>query len=232
MHHIIASINSLLKSEYKSPRLSNPDDPLEDLVFLLLSPRIRSDQHLKIFAQLRALCPDFSKLLEIPCGELQDCVRKGGLSKQKIDRLEDCLKEIERRNGTLSLDTIREMNEADAELFLRSLPGVGIKIARCVMMYTLEHQVFPVDINVHRILTRVGIVDEMDSKRDKTHDIIQDTIPPEYRYDLHVNLVMHGKTVCQPRNPKCGGCALSFLCKYNIASSSEESYTGVLFNDR
>lgn len=46
----------------------------------------------------------------------------------------------------------------EAYIYLRSLPGVGLKSALCVMMYSLGLDVFPVDARVHRVLCRVGLI--------------------------------------------------------------------------
>ena len=51
------------------------------------------------------------------------------------------------------------MSDKDAEAFLLSLPGVGKKIAQCVLMY-LDREVFPVDtLLAHRPAARMGQAD-------------------------------------------------------------------------
>ncbi|MFC1961512.1 endonuclease III domain-containing protein [Chloroflexota bacterium] len=215
---VIKRINTLLLSEYGSPRLGNPEDPLNDLVFLLLSPRTRYESHMRVYFALKEVCPDFSQLQNVSKQTLIQCVKESGLSKQKVERLIACMYDIEKKNGIVSLDNLKTMSEINAETFLRSLSGVGVKIARCVMMYTLGHKVFPVDINVFRILSRIRLIEKMDFKRDLTHDTIQQLIPRKYRYDLHVNLVMHGRTTCLVRKPKCNQCVINDQCKfaYNV----------------
>jgi len=165
------------------------------------------------YLALKELCQDFKQIKNLSKQTLERCIKDSGLSKQKVERLLACMNEIKKRNGSVSLDNLKTMDEIDAEAFLRSLPGVGIKIARCVMMYTLRHEVFPVDINVYRILSRIGLIEKMDFKRDSTHDMIQNKIPRKYRYDLHTNLVMHGRMVCLANNPKCKLCLINSLCK-------------------
>ena len=42
---------------------------------------------------------------------------------------------------------------------LVQLPGVGRKTANCVLVYAFEKPVIPVDIHVHRISNRLGLVE-------------------------------------------------------------------------
>ena len=219
----IGDLSAVLREEYGTPHLGNPEDPFEDLVFLLLSPRTRDESHMRAYMALKQTCPDIRQLPIVPEQAIEKCLGDSGLARQKSQRLLACMWAIEKRNGSLTLDNLRTMDELEAETFLRSLPGVGIKIARCVMMYTLGHQVFPVDINVFRVLRRIGLVGEMDFKRDSTHDKIQSMIPRNHRYDLHVNLIMHGRRVCQVRSPKCTVCVVHGLCdSSNVSHPADE----------
>jgi endonuclease III len=37
--------------------------------------------------------------------------------------------------------------------------------------------------------------------------------PPEDAYELHINLIRHGRAICRPR-PRCGECGLRRMCPY------------------
>jgi endonuclease III len=38
-------------------------------------------------------------------------------------------------------------------------------------------------------------------------------VDPEDAYELHINLIEHGRRVCRPR-PRCDRCALRRMCPY------------------
>jgi endonuclease III len=38
-------------------------------------------------------------------------------------------------------------------------------------------------------------------------------VDPEDAYELHINLIRHGRAVCRPR-PRCEECALRRMCPY------------------
>jgi endonuclease III len=88
---------------------------------------------------------------------------------------------------------------------------VGPKVARCVLLYSLDRQVFPVDSHCRRVLGRLGFLPpRVDIKA--SHDFLQAIVPTEIRRSLHVNLIHHGRQICVPRTPDCGRCALLSLC--------------------
>jgi endonuclease III len=108
------------------------------------------------------------------------------------------------------------MSDDECEQFLLGLPGVGTKVARCVMMYSLDRQVFPVDTHCWRICRRLGWVrrttpDGNCSRRDA--DRLQSRIPPELRRSLHVNMVSLGKRLCLAGSPRCDECPIGRLCR-------------------
>jgi endonuclease III len=39
-------------------------------------------------------------------------------------------------------------------------------------------------------------------------------IPDDVRYQLHVNMVNHGRKLCRPSNPRCAECPIRRYCEY------------------
>ena len=97
--------------------------------------------------------------------------------------------------------------------WLVSLPGVGVKIAHCVMMYSLGRDVLPVDRHVNRILQRLDVV-PYGEPPENVGKMIQDIIPKGTAHSLHVNLVVHGRRKCRVDTPKCDSCDIEALCAY------------------
>lgn len=103
------------------------------------------------------------------------------------------------------------MGDAEAEAFLTSLPGVGPKVAKCVLMYSLDRKVLPVDVHVHRVARRLGFATK--KRPDTSQDLIEAEIPSNLRYGFHVNAVAHGRKVCKSE-PLCDRCPLVSICRY------------------
>ncbi len=69
----------------------------------------------------------------------------GGLQNQKASAAKGIIMHLIRKLGRPTLNPLKKMSDEECEKFLMSLPGVGKKVARCVMLYSLDRQVFPVD---------------------------------------------------------------------------------------
>ena len=95
---------------------------------------------------------------------------------------------------------------------LMELPGVGRKTAGCVLVYGFNLPAIPVDVHVHRISNRIGLVKT--KKPEETESELR-TIYGEKDW-LQVNelFVSFGQTTCLPRQPKCEACPIAKLCDY------------------
>jgi endonuclease-3 len=136
------------------------------------------------------------------------------LGVRKSTQLIKIIQIIEGRFGELSLKALRQWGQQEVEEFLTSLPGIGKKSARCIMMYSLGMKVFPVDTNVFRIMKRWNWW-EMSGPIRKYEDVLQRIVPEELRYSLHVNMVAHGRTICTRGRPNCEGCSIKVYCRYD-----------------
>ncbi len=102
---------------------------------------------------------------------------------------------------------------------LLSLPGVGRKTANLVLSYHFGIDAICVDVHVHRISNRLGIVRTKTPQ--ETEFKLMEEIPRKYWKDLNHLFVHFGQTICKPRNPKCDQCELKKICKfYNSKNSS------------
>jgi endonuclease III len=79
-----------------------------------------------------------------------------------------------------------------------------------------KHPVFPMDTHIFRILRRMGILPEK-LNDELAHQWIETMVPPKKHYSLHINLITHGRRICQPQNPKCKQCSLIEYCKFGQA---------------
>lgn len=118
---------------------------------------------------------------------------------------------LQSRFGRVTLAPLRIMSDTEAEAMLLQLPGVGKKVARCVLLYSLHRDVFPVDTHCFRVLKRLGLVPQHLAYR-QAHDALQSAVPKPARRSLHVNLIRHGRAVCTAHHPQCPACPLLQCC--------------------
>jgi endonuclease III len=216
--HLIEAHRRLLP-RYGLPTLGNKPDPLDELVFICLAARTGYRQFERLYDELRATFPSWDDLADADVADIEDAIREAGLARKRALWIKGLLDEIRRRVGRLSLDCLAEMDDEEAEEFLCSLPGVGQKTARCVLMYSLHRDLFPVDTHARRILERLGLLDPTLHPL-KSHDVGQGLVPVGFRRDLHILFVVHGREVCLATAPRCETCVLLDLCPTGRANAN------------
>lgn len=204
---------SLLAGAYGSPRHGNKGDPLDELVFIVLSQMTTAPSFGRVYDRLKAATGGWARVRRMPLRRLKSLIKDAGLSHQKAPRIKAILKKLEADFGRPSLGPLRRMDDAAAERYLTALPGVGVKTAKCVMMYSLGREVLPVDTHVWRVARRLGLVGGAVPYL-RVHGALEVVVAPGDRYAFHVNALSHGRAVCTALRPKCRACPLRALCPF------------------
>jgi len=208
--HILAAL-------YGTPDLGNKPDPTDELVYILLTRHTREGAYQQAFNRLKKRFATWDDLLDVPRAQVKRLLYSGGLSSKKTTALYAALRKLRDTFGTCTLEPARAWPDDQLEAFLCSLPEVERKSAYCIMMYSFGRQVFPADTHVGRVLARLGPYRELGLSLDgldhkQLQRLLADLIPPNLRHGLHVNLVEHGRAVCQALRPRCGACELRNFC--------------------
>ena len=207
----IREIERRLKKVYGRPRHFNPADPLDDLIFLVLSRMTQEVKYVRTYSRLRGSLSTWDEVRDAPPDELETLIHEAGLAPTKVAQIQAILAGIEAREGALSLHRLRSMPDDEVESYLTSLPGVARKTALCVMLYTLGREVLPVDTHVWRVAQRLGLAPAGGWSEGWGRDL-EAAVPRELRGSLHVTMIAHGREVCRARAPACGSCTLADLC--------------------
>ncbi len=210
----ILRVAELLEAEYHSPRLGNKRNPLNELLYIKLSLRTTGPSFERVYADFKRRFPKWEDVYQAEIKEVAEALFNAGLSNQKARNLKNILHRLKSDFGKVSLSSLKDLSDKEVEDYLFSLPGVGKKSARCIMLYSFDRKVFSVDAHCFRIIKRLGWVKQEIKYNDKIADKIQEMIPSRLRYSLHVNMVAHGRALCLERHPKCKVCPLLKLCPF------------------
>ena len=161
----IAAIARKLKSKYNNFDHHNKKNPLDELFFILCSVKRSEQVYRRAYKSLKRAFPTYNQINQASAKKLSKQILWGGMQNQKSQSLKTLLTMITERFGRPTLAPLRKMTEVECEEFLCSLPGVGKKIARCVMMYSLDKKVFPVDTHCWRISRRLGWIKSTDKPK-------------------------------------------------------------------
>jgi len=211
----IGQIIDLLVREYGAPQWQPSYDPVSVLVETILSQNTSDVNSRSAFRSLRACFADWEDIADADAGAIAHCIRQGGLANIKAHRIKQTLQKIGQERGQIELDFLSQLPVADAQDWLCQLPGVGLKTARCVLLFALGLPALPVDTHIWRVAKRLGLI-RLKTSLDEAHHILEEIVPPEIVYQFHVLVIEHGRKTCHARRPNCQDCALKNICpSYN-----------------
>jgi endonuclease-3 len=96
---------------------------------------------------------------------------------------------------------------------LVKLPGVGRKTANVITSVIANQPNMAVDTHVFRVSARIGLTIGAKTPLAAEKQLIKH-IPTQFINRAHHWLILHGRYVCKARNPLCGQCGLTPVCKY------------------
>jgi len=215
----VQEIHDTLFARYGFRNLGNKSDPFDELVFIILSSKTPPARYHQAYADLKLHFPHSSDLSKASVDEVSKVIRFAGLERKKAAQIIQASQQLESRFGDVTLLPMRDMSNEEAERLLTSLPGIGIKSARCILMYSLEREVFPADNHCLRIAKRLQWIDAQSFSKG-TANKLQAGIPPYLRKDIHIGMVFLGREYCLPKNPRCHSCPLLDFCPTGLINVS------------
>jgi endonuclease-3 len=205
-----------LEAAYGIPPNDEVDDPLDELILTILSQATTNQNSSRTFANLKSRFKDWEAVRRAKPERIEEAIKLGGLAQVKSVVIKNLLNEIKTRVGKLDLSFLHTVPVEQAREFLTSLKGVGPKTAACVLLFACKQPVFPMDTHIFRIARRLGLIPQKGSD-EQAHRLMEQLIPKGKHYSLHINMIVHGRQVCHPRNPKCEKCCLIEQCQYGRA---------------
>ena len=211
----VNKIRNQLLEAFGKPEWRDPLPPVDELVNTILSQNTNDLNRDAAFENLKAKFPDWESVMEAEEQELVEIIRIAGLGNQKCPRMQAALWDIvEHTGGKISLDFLKELPLSDARKWLLEIKGVGPKTAAIVLLFSMGIPAFPVDTHIYRVTGRIGLRPGKLSV-EQTHEYLEERIPDEYYYDLHLNLIRLGREVCGARKWHCYRCPLVDLCGFD-----------------
>ena len=206
----VRAIRDRLRELYGRPVNEPHGHPIAELVRTILSQNTSDTNRDVAYARLRERFPTWEEVRDAPTAAVEEAIRPGGLSATKAPRIQEVLRLI--GDTEPDLDWLADAPRDEAIEFLDSLPGVGRKTAACVMIFALGRPEIPVDTHVYRVGGRLGLFPPRASF-ERAHDEMLRITDPADAYELHINLIRHGRAICRPR-PRCPECGLRRMCPF------------------
>jgi len=193
--------------------LGDPTDVMETLVATILSQNTSDRNSGRAYAELRSTYPSWESVAHADPRELASAIRSGGLADQKARTIVAAVTTLTTRRGGFVPRRLIRISDDDLLTELTAIPGVGLKTAACVLMFSLSRDICAVDTHIHRIANRLGLV--RTSTPEQTFRALRPLIPKGRARRLHVDLILFGRSVCKARFPHCHECPVFDLCDWD-----------------
>ena len=194
----------------KPPRITALQDlhnaetgPFSILIGTILSARTKDEATTKAVKALFLKYKNPKELAKAKIKDVEKIIKSIGFYHVKSKRIIDVAKIIDKQYKGKVPDNLDSLVQ---------LPGVGRKTANCVLVYAFEKPAIPVDIHVHRISNRLGLVSTKNPE--ETEQKLMKKIQKKYWIDINDTFVMYGQNICKPISPMCDVCKIKKMCKY------------------
>ncbi len=174
-------------------------DPFKILVFTMLSARTKDATTIRAVERLFSEADTPEGIAALGQGRLRKLLYGVGFYRVKS------------RNLVLACRLVAEGGGVPDTLEgLLALPGVGRKTANIVLARAFGKAALGVDVHVHRISNRLGLV--RTRRPADTERALVRLVPARSLRTLNRDFVAFGQTVCLPRRPLCASCPLKRIC--------------------
>lgn len=203
MQSTLRNNNLVRATALKNLQTQEDGDPYKILIGTILSARTRDETTTNVIKRLFSKFKNPEELSRANLKEIKELIQKIGFYNVKAARIKEVSKILVEKYNSEVPPNLED---------LLSFPGVGRKTANCVLVYGFRKPAIPVDVHVHRISNRIGIVKT--KKPEETEIVLQKSIDRKHWIAVNETFVVFGQNICLPIKPKCNVCRLTKLCKY------------------
>lgn len=181
----------------------NSNNPFKILISTIISLRTKDEVTTVSSGKLFTIADSPEKISKLSTDQIEKLIYPAGFYKRKSKQIKDiCLKLIKEYKSQVP-NTLEQLLE---------FKGVGRKTANLVLALGFQQNAICVDIHVHRISNRLGIVNT--KTPEQTEFALMSKINKVYWQKINNLMVAFGQTICRPVSPKCTICPLKF-CEFN-----------------
>jgi endonuclease-3 len=200
--HIRAAVQDLPKAALFELAEDGFDSPFEQVVACIISVRTYDEVTIPVARELFAKARTAEQMSQMTPRSIDAAIRRCTFHSAKARWIHTIAKRtVAEHGGRLP---------CDAEV-LMDLPGVGPKCANLVLGIACGEPMIGVDIHVHRVTNRWGVVAERTPER--TMAALEKSLPRRYWVEINRLLVPFGKHICTGVRPRCSTCVVLDMCK-------------------
>lgn len=185
-------------------------DPYIVLIACILSLRTKDQTTYPATMRMLEIAKTPEDMTKADLKKLTEAIYPVGFYQNKARQIIELSKRIVEEYGGKVPDSIEELVKFD---------GVGRKTANLVMAKGFNLPAICVDVHVHRIFNRLGLVNT--KTPEETEMKLREIIPQKYWIELNTLFVTLGQNICKPTKPLCKNCTICEFCQTAKSSYSD-----------
>jgi endonuclease III len=225
---LLTFAQNALKKKFPLAVSEPPAEPrplLEELVYAICREGSTPADADASYARLRKAFIDWNEVRVSTVQEVGEILRPLSAPGSRAKRIIGLLQEVFEATYTFDLGELTKKGLKDTARKLRFYKeGVNDYAVAWVVQRTLGGHAIPLDEPTLRVLTRLGVVEDVDPEsleavRGSIEHIIPKTRGPEFT-DL---MSVHAKELCIEKDPRCPACPLKTECPVGIENTSKKT---------
>ena len=178
------------------------DSPFELLIACLISIRTYDEVTLPVARRFFARARTATEVSQLSPAEIDELIHDCTFHERKAQQISELSRRlVQEHQGELPCD----------EQVMLSLVGVGPKCANLVLGIACHQPRIGVDIHVHRVTRRWGLV--ATRTPEQTIVALEAVLPRQYWIEINSLLVPFGKHICTGNLPGCSTCPVLEFCQ-------------------
>jgi endonuclease-3 len=186
----------------KKPPFNNA---FQCLVFCIISLRTKDSVSYAQSLNLFAVAPNALAISALSSKQIASLIYPAGFFRRKAEQILKLSRTMVAQGTTEPPNNLKE---------LLKIEGVGLKTANLVLSRGFNIPAICVDIHVHRICNRLGLIKT--ETPDQSEVALRAVMPIGWWIASNELLVGFGQQICQPIKPKCPQCPFNGQCPTSL----------------
>ncbi len=212
---MLTQAHAALKKKYAAPQPPDPPRPvLEELVYAILREGATAAEAYRAYDALRRAFIDWNEIRVSTVQEVADALRPLPHAGDRAKRVIGLLQKVFEERYTFTLDDLdkKGLKQAAKQLSRYKEDVTDFTVA-WVLQRTLGGHAVPLDGPTLRVLTRLGVVEEVDPDAlEAVRASIEHIVPKARGPEFTELMSIHAKELCVEGTPNCPACPLKSDC--------------------
>jgi endonuclease III len=209
----LEKVRVALRRRYGQPPPVAITHPVEHAMRTILSEEATSEQVEQAMGRIRRHFVDLNDLRVSRPREIRDVLGPNfPRSGQKARVMPRILDQVFKQFNSMVWDFLHEMGKVEARVYFEKLEDVRPFLAAVLARDCTGAHAFPVDLDVARVLGRLGILDPSSHSEAEMQALLERAIKANRAYESHWSVKRLAEEHCKAPTSICVGCAVFKMC--------------------